>query len=275
MYVVSESYEPRSCELAVSVPSKATGQMTTIAILTDIHLRREFHDEILSALRSVHSTIQKQHDPDHLFVLGDLIEDARAELDRHHVQTVASVLESGEIPVTYLLGNHDAGTLTREDLSGILSQEGFYSRITVGDQPFVYVDSSRDGVGARGVLGPTQRSWLQEAIPEQSIILSHHPLGPFSLGENVWFRDYPERALLWDRKEVLTILEENAIATVSGHIHQTGKTQFRGLSHISINAFSKERPGKPVSGTYAILSVEDSRHLTVYRMEEIVDSFQL
>ncbi|WP_096391813.1 metallophosphoesterase family protein [Halopenitus persicus] len=249
--------------------------MTTVAIITDIHMRGAYRNDILCTLEDVQSRIIEEHDPEHTFVLGDLIQDVGRETDRRHLRTVASVLESGHAPVTYLLGNHDTGSLSREEVSDILGQDSFYGRVTVGNYSFVYLNSSQERYGVRGVLGPEQRSWFRGAIPGQSIVLSHHPIGPFSLANNVWFQDFPERALLWDRKELLEILDEDTIATLSGHIHQTERTTFRGLSHISINAFSKEHPDNPISGTYAVLSLEDPLQLTVYREDMRICSYRL
>lgn len=249
--------------------------MTTVAILTDIHMRTEHRNDIIETLEVVQSKIFENHDPLHLFVLGDLIQDVGPETDRRHLQAVASVLESSGVPVTYLLGNHDTGSLSRDELSEILSQDQFYGRVMIEDHHFVYLDSSQACLRVRGALGPDQRAWLQGKVPEQSIILSHHPIGQFSLTDNVWFGDYPERAILWDRKELFEIIEKNAIATLNGHIHQTERSRFHGLSHVSINAFSKERPDKPVTGTYAILSLNKPVQITEYQVGKEISSFQL
>ena len=239
--------------------------MTDVVFLSDIHLRSERREEVLGALEEIRTRIEAEYDPAHVFVLGDLIEDESARPDRRHLRAVRSVLEGGgdSCPVTYLLGNHDIGSLSRTQLGEVLGQDRFYGRTTVDGQPFVYLDSTRDAPGPGGAVGPEQLSWLRESVPSGSIVLLHRPVVPFSLADNVWFRDSPEKALLRDRARLLEAIDGDAVGTVSGHIHRTERLRSRGFSHVSINAVSKERPTKPITGTYAVLSLDAPGELTV------------
>jgi len=249
--------------------------MTTIALLSDIHMRETYRAEITNVLGAVRERLAA-HDPAHTFVLGDLIEGGSgAETAREHVRTVGSILDVGPSPVTYLPGNHDVGALSPTELGDILAQDRFYGTVTLDDQPFVYLDSTVEGARARGALGADQRAWLRESVPAGAIVLVHHPVGQFSLADSEWFREFPERAYLWDRKELLELIGTRALATISGHVHRTAYTWFRGLSHVSINAVSKESPNEPVSGTYAILSLGGQPRVTVYRRDTTVASFPL
>ena len=248
--------------------------MTTVCILSDVHARRGHADAIRETLVSIRDRLAAR-EPAHVFVLGDLIEDATAPADREHVRLVASAFEDCPAPVTYLLGNHDVGNLTRGTLGDLLSQEGFYGRVKVGGQPFVYLDSAVAGAGARGALGAAQREWLDEQLSGDEIVLLHHAVGPVSLADNPWFSEYPERALLWDRKELLDLLEGRALATINGHVHQTERTAFRGLTHVAINAVSKETPDTPVTGTYGVLSLDGPPTLSVAVGDREIASFSL
>lgn len=227
--------------------------MTAVAIVSDIHLREGRTTAIAELLDTMGEQLA-QHDIAHTFVLGDLVEDSDPQTDRHHIELVESIFSDWASPVTYLLGNHDILTLSTDTLGAILGQDRFYGVETVNGHPFVYLNSTAAGISNRGCIGPEQRTWLAESLPEDAIVLSHHPLGQFSLADNVWFQTYPERGRAWDRKEVLTILSDRARATVSGHIHQSSQCLFEGLKHFSINAVSKETPSKPVSGHYGVLS---------------------
>jgi len=232
--------------------------MTAVGIISDIHLRDDHSEAIIESLNAIQDTMSTTHEIAHIFVLGDLIEDSDSQTDRHHIELIQSLFADWDSPVTYLLGNHDILTLSTDLLSDTLKQDTFQGIQMVAGQPFVYLDSTAAGIANRGRIGPKQRGWLAESLPDGAIVLSHHPLGQFSLADNVWFQTYPERGRVWDRKEVLDIIADRARVTISGHIHQSSQCSFRGLQHFSVNAVSKETPSKPVSGNYAVLSVGDA-----------------
>lgn len=235
--------------------------MQSVALLSDIHLREEQQSEIIEILCKIKNDILAQTELGHTFIMGDLIEDSSSTQDREKLQILRDLFEKWPSEITYLLGNHDIETLSKSTVAEILGQDSFYGTIEISGHPFVYLDSTKVDVGARGALGVDQQNWLQESIPEDAVVLSHHPLGRFDITANAWFQEYPERAYLWDRKEVLDIIEDTAKATVSAHIHQAETIDRRGLTHYSLNAISKETPNKPVSGNYALYTIEKNPQL--------------
>lgn len=234
----------------------------SIAILSDIHMRDGHIGEISVELEAVLEELNTEHNISHAFVLGDLIEDCGSiDADRENIKRTHSIFKNWSPQVTYLLGNHDVEHLSKSDLNQLLGQDKFHGVQEIEDTSFVYLDSAYQQVrGATGKVGPDQLEWLKNTIPSLSdaVLLSHHPVGNFNLRANEWFSEYPERAYLWDRKEVLECIDGSAVrATVSGHIHQTGYDKFWDLPHVSINAFSKELPDVPLTGTYAVLDTGD------------------
>jgi 3',5'-cyclic AMP phosphodiesterase CpdA len=228
--------------------------------------------------------------PDHVFVLGDLIEHgADAATDREYVDRVHSTLASSAAPVTYLLGNHDVENLDREALSELLTQSTFQGTETVDDLPVVYLDSTRPDVpGARGELGTDQLAAVDEFLDDAvgndtdgpgALVLSHHPVGPVDLADNAWFSEFPERAYLGDRKELLTTLTrriDDVRATVAGHVHDTQRASFWGLDHVTVGPVSKRRPGDRVTGTYAEVVVEDGTTTVDVRIgDQVRESYTL
>lgn len=239
--------------------------MSEVAILSDIHMRTGHEIAVEEALESTTERLAAAHEVEHVFVLGDLIEDTDdPDLDVRRIERVASILDAGPAPVTYLLGNHDIGTLSRDTLSTALSQDRFYGTVTIEGTPFVSLDSTVDGGGARGALGLEQLSWVDEHLPENAILLVHHPIGNFPLAENYWFRRFPERAYLWNRKELLIRTRDRLRATISGHIHQPGHTAFEDVLHASADAISKKAPETPTKGRYLTLSLDEKSRLTWY-----------
>lgn len=254
--------------------------MSRIALLSDIHMQNDHVQVIREGLERAVARFEEV-DPAHLFVMGDLIEDGdSAATDVENVRRVRDVLQGCSFPVTYMLGNHDVENLSRDELGELLGQDSFYGLEAFDEGAVLYLDSSiEETSGARGRLGPTQREWLDERLVETSapVVLVHHPIGNFDISDNHWFSDHPERAFLGDRKEVLAIFEANGTvgATVSGHIHQTGFTRFRGVPHVSVNAFGKELPDVPFTGTYATLDLAPEREIHVDSPQDEPVSFSL
>lgn len=253
--------------------------MTRLALLSDVHMRDEHATRLQAGLVRIVDRLAA-FDPDHTFVLGDLVEDgASGAADRESVRRVRSALDAAPFPVTYLLGNHDVVNLDRAAFADLLAQESFHGVVDVDGTPVVYLDSAWRRGGPRGELGADQRAWLRDRLGELSgaLVLVHHPLGAFDLSENPWFADYPERAFLGDRKEVLDLIEEvgGVRATVSGHVHQTGLARFRGLAHVSLNAFSKEAPDVPFTGTFAEITVDGDLGVDVKTPEGTAASYTL
>ncbi|SDJ50482.1 Calcineurin-like phosphoesterase superfamily domain-containing protein [Halovenus aranensis] len=228
--------------------------MTTVAILTDVHMREEYRSAVTETLKTIRVRLE-QEEPAHVFVLGDIIQDSDdAATDRNHVARVADLLDG--LPVTYLLGNHDTVSLSREDIGEILGQTEFRGRLDTGETPFVYLDTQRPDHRVIGNVGTEQREWLTKALEPGAVVLLHHPAGPAPIADNHWFWDAPARAFLSDQQAVLDVLCPDARATVNGHIHQTSAVQHRGVPHLSVNAVSKEHPDRPVTGTWALLDLD-------------------
>lgn len=249
--------------------------MTTVGILSDVHMRAEQESAVRETLTGICEELRRR-DPAHVFVLGDLIEDDRNPTnDRHYVSTVDNLLSTLPAPVTYLLGNHDTVNLSRDEVSALLGQDRFYGRLDVEGVPFVYLDTSRGNGRVAGEVGEGQRAWLNRTLPQGAVVLLHHPVGPFPLSGNAWFADAPARAFLLDQQETLDMLSGRARATVSGHIHQTEALQYRGVAHLSLNAISKETPDVPVSGTWALLDVDTDLKADIFVQDRHQQSFLL
>lgn len=251
-----------------------------VAILSDIHMRDAYLDAITQEVTAVLAEFE-QYAPEHAFVLGDLIEDGGSvAADRENIRRVHSLLSEWDVPVTYLLGNHDVELLGKDELQTLLGQEQFYGVVEVGETAFVYLDTAYDGLrGAMGRIGVEQLRWLETQLDALSdvILLAHHPIGNFDLSENTWFTDYPERAYLWERKEVLEAISQcdGVHGTISGHIHQTEYTEFWGVPHVSVNAFSKELPDRPLTGTYGLLSLGETPEISIQTRSDEGVSYSL
>ena len=254
--------------------------MVRLAVLSDIHMRPDHAEAIEAALERVCDHLESTVHPDRVICLGDLIQhqDGDPATDERMLERVRETLAELSCPVTYLLGNHDVENLDRATIGTILGQRRFHGTATVDDVPLVFLDTSWASVaGARGILGGPQLEWLATELPamDRTLVFAHHPIGFFDLAGNPWFESFPERAYFGDRREFLTLVRDHCDvrATLSGHIHATERVDFWDIPHCSIGAFSKSRPDVPLSGTYAVVSVEESISVAVRTVEEVLARF--
>ncbi|MFB6168869.1 MAG: metallophosphoesterase [Haloferacaceae archaeon] len=246
-----------------------------LGIVSDVHLRSAHERAVLTELDRVVGRL-RAFDPDRLVVLGDLIEDETEAADRDHVRAVREALDALSVPVTYLLGNHDVARLSHEDLRDLLGVERFYGRI--GGTDLFYLDSSApERSGAQGAVSDEQLAVLDRELAdaEGAVVFVHHPLGYRDLSGNDWFAEEPERAFCGNKREVNEVLARHDVAAViSGHVHETAHVRDRGVEHITVSAFSKERRDVPVTGTYAELTLDDGLSLRVVEGDRMSYGFE-
>lgn len=229
--------------------------MTTIGLITDIHLNEDVREPALSALRDVVDRFNDEVRPAYVVVLGDVIHDADSEArDESNLRDVVGVLADLDCPVRYLRGNHDVENLERDALTDALGQEP-WGDVVVDDLPLVFLDSSAPWLaGARGEVGDEQRRYLERvaAGADDLVVFVHHPIHYHDVRENYWFGEYPERAFCGNKKEVYSLLDGAVRCTFNGHLHETHHERYRGADHFTIGSFNREVPDAGVTGTHAV-----------------------
>ncbi|GAA1325538.1 metallophosphoesterase [Streptomyces sanglieri] len=255
--------------------------MTRIGIIAEVHMRTEHATDLVNELNWIADHFEHNFEPDHVFLLGDIIQHGKTrEEDITNVERVMSALSDCSFPITYLLGNHDVINLTRDELADILDQDSFFGEVNVEDETFVYLDSSLRGTKTpSGMVGPDQLSFAKKSLTKHAnpFVLVHHPIGNFDLSDNYWFAEFPEQAYLCDRKKLLDIMSKsgNIQSTITGHIHKHEYTTFKDLPHLSISAFSKETPNKPLTGAYAQLTVEESSTAEIKVRDQTIAQYRI
>ena len=236
-----------------------------LGLLSDVHLRSSDADAVVATLQDIVRHFNTRFQPDHVVVLGDLIEDESPAADRDHLRTVVEELSALDAPVTFLAGNHDVERVPPTEFSEIVGNPR-WGRIA--DTPVVYLDSAAPHLaGAPGYVSDEQLTFLDGALAEldEALLLVHHPIHHRSLADNVWFSEAPERAFLVNKRDVLAVVEEHASvrAVFNGHVHETHHARFRGLDHFTVNAVNKETPDSGVTGTYTEVELASSLSVTV------------
>jgi Icc-related predicted phosphoesterase len=250
------------------------GPAVRVGIVSDVHLRSAHEEAVRSELDRALDGLDG-FDPDRLVVLGDLIEDEDRERDREHVRAVREAFESRAVPVTYLLGNHDVERLSHAELRDLLGVDRFYGRVE-GSDLFVLDSSAPERSGAQGAVSEEQLTALDRGLDdvEGAVVFVHHPLGYRDLSGNHWFAEEPERAFCGNKREVNdTLARHDVAAVINGHVHETAHVRHRGVDHLSVGAFSKERRNVPVTGTYAELTLDDEVSLRVMEGDRMTYSY--
>lgn len=229
--------------------------MTTIGVITDIHLNQDVREPARSALRDVVARFNEEVEPEYVVVLGDMIHDADSEArDEQNLREVSRTLSDLRCPVRYLRGNHDVENLGRAGVSDVLDQDP-WGEAVVDDLPLVFLDSSAPWLpGARGEIDDEQVRYLDRASSraDDVVVFVHHPIHYHDVRDNYWFGEYPERAFCGNKKEVYSLLDGSVRCTFNGHLHEDHHERYGGADHFTIGSFNRETPDAGVTGTHAV-----------------------
>lgn len=242
-------------------------------IISDVHLGYGDDQVVLEALDRTVETVTEGFEPDHVVVLGDLIEDQPdPAADEANLEAVVEVIDGHGVPATYLFGNHDVAQIDPETVSRIVGNDP-WGRIPGTE--CVYLDSSAPRLGdPRGELSADQLGFLDETLPgcRRPVVFVHHPVHYHDITSNPWFGDTPERAFCGNKIVVQNLLADLArsAVTVNGHIHETAYAHADNAHHFTLNAFNKEYPrATGVTGTYGLLTVGDEVTMTATEPDRI------
>jgi len=229
-----------------------------VGVVSDIHMRSDPHERLTDELSNVAERLAR-FEPDLVVALGDNIEDETPSLDREHVRLVRERLSFGP-PIRMLAGNHDGINLPLETLSSLFGNP-LGGTVRIEGETLVFLNSAAPQLGiSRGEISDEHLRLLRELDPDEPVTLFvHHPLHYRDISDSVWWATRPEEAFCGNKTTVNEILEGKSVrCVINGHLHDSNHTRYRGTDHVTINAFSKEKPDKPVTGTYAEIEIGGS-----------------
>jgi 3',5'-cyclic-AMP phosphodiesterase len=250
----------------IGLPTIERGRVLRIAHLTDMHVQPE---------RGAQAGFEKalgdcqRHDPDVIFIGGDMIMDALgADLDRAMAQWKifqAGIKASSGVPVRYAIGNHDVwgwnnvSKYQSESMFGkqlvldrIELPKSYYSFHQAGWK-FIVLDSTHragEGNGYTARLDEDQFGWLQDELENTRkelpiLILSHIPLFcacAFLDGDNEksgnWQVPGAWTHIDFRRIKDLFVKYPNVKVALSGHIHLADRVDYLGVSYFCNGAVS-------------------------------------
>ncbi len=238
-----------------------------VGVLPDIHMRTSEREAVTAQLEEAVDYLADA-DIDLLVAPGDVIEHGdTADEDIENIEHVQEILGQLECPVRYMAGNHDVMNISRDRLETIVDNE-LWGRTTIDGETLLFLDTSAPWLsGSRGEVTEDQLAFLDDTLEtvERATIFVHHPIHYHNVEDTYWWSEYPERVFCGNKKEINRIMDEydNIRSVINGHLHDPDMTRYRGVPHITLNAFSKETREKTVTGTYAIAELGDDTSVEI------------
>lgn len=186
----------------------------------------------------------KKNNCDLVVCLGDLIDgESTIEKVLDNLKKIANVIKASGIPTVYLMGNHDAFTLTEEQFYSTLETEA-PKDITIGDNTFIFLDACYyssgehytpcDGSDYQNTFLPNEDE-LKEKLSKvkgNAYLFIHQNIDP-----DVW-SDH----LIKNSESVFNIIKESGVvkAVFQGHFHFGQNSVHDGIQYITLPAVCEQ-----------------------------------
>lgn len=234
-----------------------------LVIFSDIHYLDGDHKEEYNRKLTNLSTplIEKLIDeinnkikPDICICLGDFIEDTNNhEQDVINFKFIWNKIQNIKNPFYAVAGNHDLKTMkTRQELEDIMGYFHSTFSINIKNYHLIFlgldvknnIDTKSGGIHKTQFISKEDIEWLKEDLRKNKLpclIFSHFGIAEDEMIGNWWFENYPEDALLKNRKELKHILnnDENVIAVFTGHQHWNKKIIENNIQYYVIGSLTE------------------------------------
>lgn len=175
--------------------------------------------------------------------LGDLIHETTTEEDVPAYKKALALL-GNKVPVKNVIGNHDLNTLSREQVSEIIGEKKIYYSFDFEGYHHVVLDGFRETKGDPHRIETEQLEWLKndlETTNLATIVYCHYPLDDQNLDSNYYFSQRPDRALILNREEVRSVLENSkkVLCAFNGHTHFFSQQVINGITYTTVPSFTE------------------------------------
>ncbi|MDG2475034.1 MAG: metallophosphoesterase [Paracoccaceae bacterium] len=184
--------------------------------------------------------LENHGDAKHIIFSGDLAHDG----DRLAYQSLKKVTNGINIPITFMMGNHDhRATFAQVFISVGLDRDGFLqSRVCFGTHQLIFLDTLQHPSSSfnrnKGFLCSERLSWLDEnlsaAKDKKVIIFMHHPAFPvkFKAMDQIRLVNYESFLITLEKyQNVIHLISAQIHRTISGNFHGYGFSIFKSTWH--------------------------------------------
>lgn len=248
---------PRHLPKSPGDSTHRTKKVFKAAVLTDIHvgkLERKYNGTVRAYshlverhLPGVLEAIQKQHAPDLIVNLGDLIRGSTHDVDLRTYRGLMSYFKQLISPVLHLIGNHELKAMQLAEVETIWQECGFdqksYGAKDIQGFHVVWLglrSQMHEGV-KRHYLPDEQLVWLKEHFQhntQPTILFTHCPIDDHDLDGEFYYEGCNKSNIaffLENQAAVREVISQSGsvIAVVQGHLHHFTAKQIDGISYIT------------------------------------------
>lgn len=263
----------------------AAGMKLRFGVVTDVHFGpvahkdgklRKLSHRAPSLLGEVVERMNREHRPDFVVNLGDVLEDESLDADRRAYREFLDVLSALEAPVVHVAGNHDTVHLTPDELAALWGRTTPLHYVQDVDGVRFAVLHTRETKDVDVRLDAAQLAWIERELdvaPGPVIVLMHHPASEQRLEGNRWFERAPHICRVAERRELRRVLQArgNVLAVLNGHVHWNHFDVIHGIGYVTLQSLVEnlddDAPGRPARA-YAVVDVDDRRVTVTVHGEE-------
>ena len=240
-----------------------------IAIINDVHIGkplmhgntvRASSDGVISKFESFLSNIVRQHQPDLLINLGDLIRSESADLDSARYCHLMNCYKSVEVPVVHLIGNHEIKRLQCNEIETVWNTYGFnqhsYGHRSLNGVDIIWLAIEEEKESKTFYLPINQLHWLEESLQKSVqpiLIFIHCPLDDHDVSGNFFYEALDDRKkdalFLKNQNEVRKIIQsrKNVVAVFQAHLHYFYTRLMDGIAYITCPAMNDNICGPDIT----------------------------
>ena len=255
-----------------------TEQDIKIGIITDTHVhpkrinRQDKRDEAERYLPEKHikpiTNFVKQMEkfqPEFIVHLGDVIEGTNDEdfVGKKGIRLVKEELEKANLPIYWVIGNHDLRSVSREQFKQVLAIEKLNQTFDVGDYRFVIIDANYDeknqprSPGANtfipGNIPPEIMEWFELQLQTDKKVFVFIHQGVFT--HPVKGDEHRTKKSILNAAEFQDLLSKYHVSAVfNGHIEAR---QFEIVNDTAIYSLTGTKKSKKYPDSYYELTITD------------------
>lgn len=253
------------------------------AIINDMHIgpltsgfahgvQRKLLSESERLVKEFVEKMNTEEHPEFVMNLGDSIEDINhKKIDIESFKKAISLFSNLQMPIHFLIGNHDVRTLTQKEIAEMLGYERMYYSFDQESWHFAVLSFEMVGEHTKVLSDIASRvpneqlEWLKNDLLKTNkpvVVFIHYGLAEDDMKGNFWFEGNPQNALLGNRKEVRKILEESGKvkAVISAHQHWNRMYVQNGIPYFTVTSLIENfnNDGIP-SGAWTIVNLDKMR----------------
>lgn len=231
-----------------------------IVIVNDVHAGKPLMhgNQTRSSSRTVMNmfelflqSIVRQHEPELIINLGDLIRSETKEIDLERYQDLLGHYRTLKLPVLHLVGNHEIKHLHFKEIESAWKTYGFdqerFGLKSFHNVDVIWLAIEKDETSKNFTLPQDQMSWLETALTHsvnQKLIFIHCPIDDQNVEGNFFYEFLDDRKkdklFLTNQNEVRELIhsKKNIVGVFQAHLHYFHAHNFNGISYITCPAMN-------------------------------------